>query len=316
MTKLTNKLGQISDIDLRLLKVFCSVVENGGVSAAEISLGISRSTIGTHLKDLESRLGYTVCHRGRSGFRLTPKGKNIYEFTKGFLSEVEKFRRQINSIEEGIAGELTIATVDNIIWEDQDILRKAFAAFATEGAKVDLTVRILSPDEIEKSLLEKKIDLGILTALHILPGLSYEELYSEINFLYCGSMHPLFRMPEGEITDDILRGSPYVNKGYIVTEFLEEANRRLDVRATAYDVESIALLILSGAYVGFLPESYAAYWSDRGEMRAILKDRYSTSFDVMAATSKGAPNSAALESFLSLLRKFKSRSTVKDMDKS
>jgi hypothetical protein len=56
MRKLTNKLGQISDIDLRLLKVFCSVVENGGVSPAEVSLGISRSTIGTHLKVLESRL--------------------------------------------------------------------------------------------------------------------------------------------------------------------------------------------------------------------------------------------------------------------
>ena len=311
MTKFTNKLGQISDIDLRLLKVFCAVVENCGVSPAEVSLGISRSTIGTHLKELESRLGYTVCHRGRSGFRLTSKGKDIYEFSKGFLGEVERFRRQINSIEEGIAGELTIATVDNIIWDDTDVIRKTFAAFATEGSKVNLTVKILSPDEIEKSLLEQKIDLGILTALHILPSLSYERLYSEVNLLYCGSMHPLFEIPDEQITDETLRESPYVNKGYIVTEFLEEANRRLDVRATAYDVESIALLILSGAYIGFLPELYAAYWCDRGEMRAVLTDRYSTSFDVMAATSKGAHDSAALDTFLSLLRKYKSESHMR-----
>lgn len=225
MTKLTNKLGQISDIDLRLLKVFCSVVENGGVPAAEISLGISRSTIGTHLKELENRLGYAVCHRSRSGFRLTTKGKEIYKLTKGFLGEVERFRQQINSIEDGMAGELTIATVDNIIWEDTDILKKTFAAFATEGSKVYLTVRILSSDEIEKSLMEHTIDLGILTALHILPSLAYERLYSELNLLYCGSMHPLFEVDDEDITDKVLRETPYVNKGYVVTEFLEEANR-------------------------------------------------------------------------------------------
>lgn len=305
MTKLGNKLGQISDIDLRLLKVFCSVVENGGVSAAEISLGISRSTIGTHLKELETRLGYVVCHRGRSGFILTSKGKEIYEITRGFLGEVEKFRRQINTVEDAISGQLTVATVDNIIWEDTDVIKKTFADFASAGSKVELTVRILSPDEIEKALMEQKIDLGILTALHILPSLSYERLYDEVNFLYCGSRHPLFDVADEEISDETLRHAPYVNKGYIVTEFLEEANRRMDVRATAYDVESIALLILTGEYIGFLPESYAAYWNESGEMRAILRDRYATSFEVMAATSKGAHKSAALEMFLDLLRKNK-----------
>ena len=305
MTKLANRLGQISDIDLRVLKVFCSVVENGGVSAAEVSLGVSRSTIGTHLKDLEARLGYVVCHRGRSGFRLTSKGKEIYELTNEFLGEVEKFRRQINTIEDTISGQLTIATVDNIIWEDSDVLRKTFADFASAGSRVELIVRILSPDQIEKALLEHKIDLGIIVALHVLPGLEYESLYSEENFLYCGSLHPFFDLPDEEITEDVLKQASYVNKGYVVTEFLEEANRIMDVRATSYDVESIALLILSGKYIGFLPQSYADNWTRKNEMRVILGDRYSTIFDVMAATAKGSHNSAALSMFLDLLQKHK-----------
>ena len=142
-------------------------------------------------------------------------------------------------------------------------------------------------------------------------GFTHTNPRRPVNLLYCDSMHPLFEIPDEQITDESLRESPYVNKGYIVTEFLEEANRRLDVRATAYDVESIALLILSGAYIGFLPELYAAYWCDRGEMRAVLTDRYSTSFDVMAATSKGAHDSAALDTFLSLLRKYKSESHMR-----
>ena len=279
--------------------------ENGGISAAEVSLGISRSTIGTHLKELETRLGYVLCHRGRSGFQLTSKGNEIYDITRQFLQELEKFRRQINTVEDDIAGQLHIATVDNIIWEDSDVLKKTFSDFASEGSKVDLIVRILSPDEIEKALMEHKIDLGILTVLHILPSLSYERLYGEINLLYCGSMHSLFNIPDEEISEELLRQTPYVNKGYIVTDFLEEANQRMEVRATAYDVESIAMLILTGKYIGFLPESFAAYWNERSEMRAILRNRYATTIDVMAATSKSAHKSVALETFLKLLQKNK-----------
>jgi DNA-binding transcriptional LysR family regulator len=67
-------LGQLSDMDLRLLRVFKVVVDCGGMSAAELELNISLSTISKHIKDLEQRLGLTLCHRGREGFAVTDEG--------------------------------------------------------------------------------------------------------------------------------------------------------------------------------------------------------------------------------------------------
>ena len=52
-------LGQLSDMDLRLLQVFKSVVECGGMSAAELELNIGTSTVSRPIKDLETRLGLT-----------------------------------------------------------------------------------------------------------------------------------------------------------------------------------------------------------------------------------------------------------------
>ena len=49
-------LGQLSDMDLRLLKVFKSVVDCGGMAAAELELNIGTSTVSRHVKDLETRL--------------------------------------------------------------------------------------------------------------------------------------------------------------------------------------------------------------------------------------------------------------------
>ena len=54
--ELTVKLGQVADYEIRLLKVFKAVVECGGFAAAETELNIGRSTISTHVANLEQRL--------------------------------------------------------------------------------------------------------------------------------------------------------------------------------------------------------------------------------------------------------------------
>ena len=72
-------LGQLSDMDLRLLKVFKSVADCGGMAAAEMELNIGTSTVSRHIKDLETRLGLRLCRRGRGGFALTTEGQLVYD---------------------------------------------------------------------------------------------------------------------------------------------------------------------------------------------------------------------------------------------
>ena len=85
-------LGQLSDADIRLLRVFQAVVNCGGMSAAELELNISTSTISRHVKDLEVRLGLTLCRRGRGGFALTPEGERIHAETRQLLLATESFQ--------------------------------------------------------------------------------------------------------------------------------------------------------------------------------------------------------------------------------
>ena len=59
--------GRLSDVDVKLLRVFTRVVEHGGFSAAQAELGISQASISTYMSDLEARLGVRLCQRGRSG---------------------------------------------------------------------------------------------------------------------------------------------------------------------------------------------------------------------------------------------------------
>jgi DNA-binding transcriptional LysR family regulator len=84
-------LGNVTDNDLRLLRVFRAVVACGGFSAAELELNINRSTISRHIKDLEIRLGVTLCRRGRGGFALTSEGEQVHASALKIMSAMEEF---------------------------------------------------------------------------------------------------------------------------------------------------------------------------------------------------------------------------------
>jgi DNA-binding transcriptional LysR family regulator len=70
---------QFAEKDLRLLKVFMTVVDSGGYTAAQAELNVGTSTISNHMTELEQRLGARLCQRGRIGFQLTDKGEFVYQ---------------------------------------------------------------------------------------------------------------------------------------------------------------------------------------------------------------------------------------------
>lgn len=71
-------MQQVSDIDLRLLQVFLTIVRCGGLAAAQPILNIGQPTISEHMNKLESRVGARLCERGRGGFRLTESGEQVH----------------------------------------------------------------------------------------------------------------------------------------------------------------------------------------------------------------------------------------------
>ena len=59
-------LSTVTDLDLRLIRVFLAIVDAGGVSAAQDVLGVGQSTISSQLATLETRLDFRLCERGRA----------------------------------------------------------------------------------------------------------------------------------------------------------------------------------------------------------------------------------------------------------
>ena len=267
-------LGQLSDMDLRLLKVFKSVVECGGMAAAELELNIGTSTVSRHVKDLETRLGLVLCRRGRAGFALTTEGQRVYEQTLSLLAAVDGFRSSIDDIHRRMGGQLEIAVFDKTASNPQARIAQAIARFTKLAPAVTLSLHVASLNTIERGLIDGHFHVGVIPTHRHSQSLSYADLFGETMHLYCGSQHPLFSASHENLDWDSLHAYPFAGLGHHSPNMELSHRANLTRTATGSDEEAIALLILSGQFLGFLPDHYAERFTQQGLMQAIAPQRF------------------------------------------
>ncbi|MFT6916895.1 MAG: DNA-binding transcriptional LysR family regulator [Motiliproteus sp.] len=298
MSKRSGLSGQVSDIDIRLLRIFRSVVESGGFSPAEVELNISVSAISIAISDLEKRLGMKLCQRGRAGFSLTDEGAEVYQAILQLLASLENFKTQVNSISDQLKGELNIGLTDNLVTLHNHMrVTNSLAALKQRGI-VQINIRMMPPGDIEKSVLDGRVHIGVIPAVRYLAGLTYVDLYDEESLLYCGNKHALFERQDAEVGEaDIHRLDAVIPAAAAPLEHKLQL-QKMNPAATATDREGAAFLILSGQYVAFLPTHYAERWVDEGRVRALMPEQFHFKTRYAAITRKGARPNLVLQTFL------------------
>ena len=273
-------LGQLSDMDIRLLRVFKSVVDCGGMAAAELELNIGISTVSRHIKDLETRLGMTLCRRGRSGFAVTSEGQQIYTETLRLLAGTDAFRRSVDEIHRRMGGQISIAVFDKTASNPVAHIHEAIALFSEIAPEVSLHLHVAPINVIERGVLDGQFQLGIIPGHRSSQTLAYDVLFDETMLLYCGANHALFEVDPAGLGWEDLHLHQFAGLGYHSPNMEISQQVGLPRMATGYDQESIATLILSGKYLGFLPNHYAQVFVRSGQMCPVNPElfRYECSF--------------------------------------
>jgi LysR family transcriptional regulator, transcriptional activator for bauABCD operon len=289
---------QLQDVDLKLLRVFMQVVRCGGFSAAQATLNASQSTISEQMTTLETRLGLKLCERGRGGFRLTEHGVATYEAAQRLQVAVEAFCMDTGALKQHIAGRLYLGLIDNTVTDSTSPLPQALQKFVSRGHDVHVDVYIGMPAELEERVLDGRLHVAIgHFPIHV-PGLHYTDLYLEPDGLYCGKGHPLFAdVANGSEQTEAIAASRVAARGYLQQHDLKMLSAS-KAAATVDNVEAQAILILSGAYIGFLPNHYAARWVERGEMRRIGPEAFGMQSPFSAATRRASAVPSILQAFM------------------
>ncbi|MFB4394960.1 MULTISPECIES: LysR family transcriptional regulator [unclassified Pseudomonas] len=259
-------LGQLHDPDLHLLRLFVTVVEAGGFSAAQGVLGLSQPSISQQMARLETRLGYRLCSRGKRGFALTEKGELLLKAARGLLLQIEQFRQQANGVAGRLLGRVRIGMAEN---QDSGVtlsLSEAIARFRQRDQAVQLELTCAPPAELERLLLEQRLDLAISYFSGNQAAFDYQVLFEERQRLFCGLHHPLFKV--SDITREQLLEADQVRHPYRFLKHGEPFQSRRS-SAQAEQIDSALTFILSGQHIGYLPCHCASTWEAQGLLRAL-----------------------------------------------
>lgn len=154
-------MRRLDNIDLRLLRVFLTLVDAGGFPEAQIVLNLSPSTLSTHLGTLERKLGGRLCERGRGGFRLTQFGEATYAATRQLFDDIDSFHTRLGRDQGQLVGRLRIGIVDGVVTSPELGLQKALARFGEEADSVYIDLHLGTPQELEQSLSDGRRDMVI-----------------------------------------------------------------------------------------------------------------------------------------------------------
>lgn len=293
-------LGSLADIDLRMLRVFCAIVDAGGFTAAQARLNTSLSRLSVVVRDLEERLGYSLCRRGSSGFQLTDQGQELFEAAQLLFADIERFRQHANRLGPITREQLQIGSVDSLISLPYAPLSLALGHLRRRLPQARPNLHLMRPDELEQAVLDERLHLAIGAFHHQLSGLHYQHLFEEEQNLYCANGHPLFPRADETLTLEEICAADYVSRGYMA-EHQRPHDLHFNQSVSAYAMEAIATLIFSGTYLGYLPSHYAAAWVAKGQLRALLPERLAYRSHFHCITRQGQEPKVALATFLECL---------------
>jgi DNA-binding transcriptional LysR family regulator len=282
----TSFVTHVADADLKLLRVFKAVAESGGLAASETELNIGKSTISKYISDLELRLDLKLCNRGPAGFSLTDDGEKVLRAAEGLLASVTDFRAEVNELKPQLAGTLRIALIDQSGYNPEAFVPGTIRAFNKAAPAVEIELSLEPPNVIETKVIGGELDIGILALHRPSPSLDYVPLYGENMFLYCGKGHPFFASSEPELRLADVQAMNYA--GIRVNSPNLHVGQKLGFRRAAkvQNEQALAILIMSGSYLGFLPDHLAADFVRHGLMKRVLPGEIAYRTQFAAATRK------------------------------
>lgn len=167
-------------MDLRALRYFIAVVEAGSLSRAAHSLYVAQPALTAQIKKLEGELGAQLLERSYTGVAPTPAGAQLYQDARRLLSDAEAMGERIRRLPQGPEGSVTIAVPFLLTTL---LLGPVIAELAQTHPRIRIFVLDGLSLAVQKAVLERRADIGILVDTPALPGLTCQPMAQEDIFL-------------------------------------------------------------------------------------------------------------------------------------
>ena len=283
-------------MELRQLRYFAAIINEGNISKAAKALNLSQPPLSMQIRQLEEELGCTLLERSTRSVRLTEAGQILYRRAVTILGLCASAKTELQDFQSGVAGTLHIGTVSSV---GSTVFTSWLLSFHQCYPKVNYALCEANTYELIEKVRSGQIELALVRTPFNAPDLDCVSLAEE-TMIAAGSAEFLPQAaPEGmELAD--LADVPlilYRRWEQILRDEFERADRRPRIVCINDDARTTVCLAEAGLGVGIVPASVLPIISAKN-MRvcplnnAGLKTRLSVIF------RKGAALSAAARAFV------------------
>lgn len=146
-------------MDLRNVRYFIAVAENGSITEASNALLISQPPLSMAMAKLEKELGVTLFDRKPRGIELTAAGEYLHHAGRRLLAEERRISDTLKSMGQGLAGELHLGCEPMCLWR---IGSTKISQFLSIYRNVTLDLTDANPRVQLDRLADGTLDLAIM----------------------------------------------------------------------------------------------------------------------------------------------------------
>ena len=248
-------------MDLRHLRYFVAVVEEGQFVRAAAGLHVAQSALSQQIRDLERELGAELLHRDRRGVTPTAAGEVLLGHARALLERADLARAEVAQLTGVITGTLRIASGSP---SGPVPLPATLAEFQRRHPAVEIVIRDAPSEELIRWLEAGTVDVAVITfAPDRLPTRLQGTLITRERLLalvpYGHVLASRSRVSLAELSGESLVTFP---GGSGVRQTIDEGFRAAGARrpsVTAETIDPLAMIELVGVGLGvaIVPPSFA-----------------------------------------------------------
>ncbi|MEW6375964.1 MAG: LysR substrate-binding domain-containing protein [Thermodesulfobacteriota bacterium] len=206
--------------------VFHEVAKFRSFSRAAEELFISQPAVSKHIRELEQKIGLGLIRRGRGGFDLTEAGEILFKHTHKISSHLLEIENALGNLRKDHHGILKIGTTESY---SKCLMPKLLSGFQTSHPSIKIALEVGNSEEIEKSLLDYKNDLGLIGVVKASSKFELVPFLREELVLIVSPNHPLGKRKAVSLKE--IEGYPFIirAKGSTTRRILFHAFEELDI---------------------------------------------------------------------------------------
>lgn len=260
-------------VDLQRIESFLYAAENLNFSEAARILHLTQPTVSHHIKNLEQDLGVELFERQGAAIKLTEAGRLLVPWARKMMRDSIEMQEIMQSLKEGIAGNLSIACSTTA---GKYVLPQLAARFSLRHPKIHTKLLRCTPATVVPKMLEGEANLGVISYEIRDKEMELQRFFQDSIAVIVPPNHPF--ISRSKILPEDLLGEPIImreetsgTRKIVLSELVKHdiSLDDLDIFMQIGNAEAIIRTVAAGYGISFVSKLAAVYALERGNVISV-----------------------------------------------